>query len=154
MPPLDSTIGDTNTIGLLSEWVTNRLPDYQNFADWQIARFGSVSAPDAAPDADPDGDGVKNSVEYLTGTDPLAGGDAWEIRVRQYGNAVEISFPQIANRGFQVEWASSLASPISWQPLDVPGNRPFFPSSNTIATVTDIITDTPFRSYRVRVFEP
>ena len=74
--------------------------------------------------------------------------------MRHSGNAVEISYPQIANRGFQVEWSADLAPPASWRPLDVPGNRPSFPATNSTATVTDVITDTPFRFDRVRVFEP
>ena len=81
-------------------------------------------------------------------------GDAWGINVRQSGHDVEISFPQIANRGFQVESAPGMTSPISWQPLDVPANRPVFSPTNFTAVVTDTITNTPFKFYRVRVFEP
>ena len=154
MPPVDSTILDTDAINLLSAWITNDLPNAQSFADWQFAHFGSTNAPNAAPDADPDNDGAKNLLEYLTGTDPLVGADAWKINVRPAGNTVEISFPQIANRGFQVESAPSMTSPISWQPLDVPANRPLFSPTNFTAVVTDTITNTPFKFYRVRVFEP
>ena len=74
--------------------------------------------------------------------------------MRQSGNAVEISYPQIANRGFQVEWARSLSSPVLWQPLDAPGNRPSYPPTNFTATISDAIDDAPFKYYRVRVFEP
>jgi len=154
MPPLDSTILDTDAINLLSAWITNDLPNDPSFADWQFAHFGSTNAPNAARDADPDNDGAKNLLEYLTGTDPLAGADAWKINVRQAGNTVEISFPQIANRGFQVEWAPDLASPALWQPLDVPANRPFFSPTNFTAAVSDTITNAPFKFYRVRIFEP
>jgi len=145
---------DTNAVNLLGEWITANLPQYQSLTDWQTAHFGDARAPDAAPDADPDGDGANNLLEYLTGTDPISQADAWKISVRQFGTAVEISYPQIANRGFQVEWSADLTPPASWQPLDVPGNRPFFPATSSTSTVTDIIANSPFRFYRVRVFEP
>ncbi len=93
-------------------------------------------------------------MEYLTGTDPIIGGDAWGIKVRQSGNAVEISFPQIANLGFQVEWTPALSPPVVWQPLDVPGNHPAYPPTNFTATISDAIASTPFKYYRVRVLEP
>jgi glucose/arabinose dehydrogenase len=154
MPPLDSNVGDTDAADLLGGWIMNELPSYQNFAEWQIANFGSTNAPEAASDGDPDNDGANNLLEYLTGTDPMLYGDAWKITVRQTGDRVEISYPQIANRGFQVEWAPGLGSTGSWQPLDVPANRPFFAATDFIATIADTITNTPFRFYRVRVFEP
>lgn len=153
MPPLDSTVLDTDALSLLSAWITNDLPDYQSFAAWQSAHFGSTTAPDAAADADPDHDGANNLLEYFTETDPMSGGDAWKIDAQPGGDAVAISFPQIANRGFQVEWASALVSPTSWQPLDVAANRPFFSRTNFTTTVTDAITNAPFRFYRVRVFD-
>jgi len=28
--------------------------------------------------------------------------------------------------GFEVEWTCDIGNPASWQPMDVPGNRPFF----------------------------
>ncbi len=153
MPPLDSTLPDTDALGLLSAWITNDLPDYQSFAAWQSAHFGSTTSPDAAADADPDHDGANNLLEYFTETDPMSGGDAWKINAQPDGGAVAISFPQIANRGFQVEWASAPVSPTSWQPLDVAANRPFFSRTNFTATVTDAITNAPCKFYRVRVFD-
>ena len=45
MPPLDSTIVDTQAVALVSAWITNDLPAYQTFADWQIAFFNSTNAP-------------------------------------------------------------------------------------------------------------
>jgi len=92
-------------------------------------------------------------LEYLTGTDPLTG-DAWGINVRQSGNTVEISFPQIANLGFQVEGTPGLSPPVVWQPVNVSGNRPYYSPTNFTATISDAITGTPFKYYRVRVLEP
>ena len=154
MPPLDSSVTDAGGVSLLTEWITGVLLGYRSFADWQTAQFGDSNLPDAAPDADPDHDGANNLVEYLTGTDPKTDRDVWQPHIKQSGNSVEISFPQIANRGFQVESADGLESPFSWQPLDVPGNRPAFPATSSTATLADVITNGPFRFYRVRIFEP
>jgi glucose/arabinose dehydrogenase len=154
MPPIASTVLDTNAMALVTAWITNGLANYQSFPDWQAANFGSTNTPNAAPDADADADGANNTLEYLTGTDPMTGGDAWRINVRHAGTAVEISFPHIANLGFLVEWTPGLSPPIVWQPLDVAGNQLFYSPVTFTATISDAITGTPFKYYRVRVFEP
>jgi hypothetical protein len=76
MPPLATTLLNTEAVNLLSEWITNGLAIYQSFADWQLAFFNSVDLPAAAPDADPDGDGAINQLEYLIGSNPLLPSDA------------------------------------------------------------------------------
>jgi len=53
MPPLATTVVNTEAVNLLSEWITNGLANYQSFADWQLAFFNSIDLPTAAPDADP-----------------------------------------------------------------------------------------------------
>jgi hypothetical protein len=51
--------------------------------------------------------------------------------IRKANEGMQIWFPQIANRSFEVQWTMNLADPSSWQALDVPGNPPF--SSEWIA---------------------
>ena len=154
MPPVGTGVLNTQAIQLLTAWITNDLPHYQSFADWQLARFGSTNAPAAAPDADPDADGASNYLEYLTGHDPLLAGDAWNFSIRATSDRIQIVFPRIANRGFGVQWTTNLFDPTSWQPLDVPGNEPFFLANTTQAVVEDTFTNSAMKFYRVRVFEP
>ena len=153
MPPIDSTVLDAQAIALVGAWITNALPGYQSFADWQSG-VGWSNAPDADAFADPDGDGAVNYLEYLTGSDPLAGTNYWRIEARREGTNVAIAFPQIANRGFEVQYAPDLARPIMWNPLDVPANKPFFSVTNFMKTVTDVPANGSERFYRVRVFPP
>ncbi|MBC8094203.1 MAG: hypothetical protein H7Y43_00175, partial [Akkermansiaceae bacterium] len=155
MPPLGSTIVDTQAVVLLSAWITNDLPSYQSFADWQIAAYGSTNAPEAAPDFDADLDGAGNYAEFLTGTDPgvsTASSNLWQIAIQGGSNEVQIVFPQLVNRGFEVQSRTNLLEGLSWLPLNVPGNTPFFSSTNQPASVTDQATEAE-KFYRVRVFE-
>jgi glucose/arabinose dehydrogenase/mono/diheme cytochrome c family protein len=154
MPPLDSTLLDTNGINLISQWITNDLPSYQTFSQWQLTQFGSTNSPASAPGADPDGDGAINLLEFLVGTNPTNALDLWKVALRPGENSVGIIFPHIANRGFEVQAASSLSPPVQWQVLDVPDNRPFYSATNFIDTINDALTNMSFRVYRVRIYEP
>jgi mono/diheme cytochrome c family protein len=154
MPPLDSTVLDTNGVNLISQWITNDLPAYQTFSQWQTAQFGSTNSPAAAPNADPDGDGANNLLEFLVGTSPANSLDPWKISVRLGSNSVGIIFPHIANRGFEVQTTTNLAPPVQWQLLNVPDNRPFYSATDFTDTVTDALTNVSFKFYRVRVYEP
>jgi hypothetical protein len=154
MPPLATTVLDEAGVSLVSNWITNDLPATQDFSTWQRAFFGSTNLPAAAPQADPDQDGASNSLEYLTGGSPLDPGDAWKIRIQRSDTSLEILFPQIANRSFQVQVTTNAASPATWRPLDVPDNRPFFAATNRIGSVHDLLSDDVTRFYRVLVSEP
>jgi len=154
MPPLATTVVNVEAVNLLSEWITNGLANYQSFADWQLAFFGSTNLPAAAPDADPDGDGASNQLEYLVGSNPLLPGDAWRISIQLKASSVQILFPRLANRAFEVQWTTNLLDATSWVALDQPDNRPFFSSTNGQTTIEDVTTAASARFYRVRVYEP
>jgi hypothetical protein len=154
MPPLATTVVNTEAVNLLSEWITNGPANYQSFADWQKTFFNSTDLPSATPDADPDGDGAVNRLEYLTGSNPLLGGDAWKSSIRPMASSVQILFPRLANRAFEVQWSSNLADAKSWVVLDHPDNRQFFSSTNGQAMIEDITTPSSARFYRVRIYEP
>ncbi len=154
MPPSSSSLVDTQAIALFGAWITNDLPSYQTFADWQVAHFGSTNAPNAGAAADPDADGSRNYLEYLTGTDPILAGSNWRIGVQLAGSVAQIGFLQISNRAFEVQGTTTLFVSNSWSALDIAGNEPFFPISNRDWTVAEPISSTTNKFYRVRVFEP
>ncbi len=154
MPPLDSNEVDAQAVALISRWITNDLAGYQTFAEWQVAHFGATNATDAGSSADKDGDLARNFQEYLTGTDPNNPAQAWGIGIERAGSLVEIVYPRVANRGFEVQTTTNIFNSNSWQFLNVPQNRPFFGATNAEARVPDGVTNGPARYYRARVFEP
>jgi glucose/arabinose dehydrogenase len=153
MPPLATSIVNTQAVNLLAAWITNELPSYVSYATWQTNYFGSTNSPDAAQLADPDGDNADNYLEYLTGTNPTNSASGWGVSMASSnGNAVVV-IPQIANRAFEIQSTTNLFNTNSWTPLNIPDNAPFFPISNRTATVTEPLQSAP-RFYRARVFEP
>jgi len=153
MPPLTTSLVDTQAVELIAAWITNDLPSFQFFADWQLAWFGATNSSDAGPLADPDGDGANNKLEALTGTNPTNSLDAWRILILLSNDVPVVEFPQIANRGFEVQSASGLFGS-TWTPLNVSANAPFFAMSNRNASVPDNGPAGDSKYYRVRVFEP
>lgn len=154
MPPLATTVVNTEAVNLLSEWITNGLVNYQSFADWQLAFFGSTNLPAAAPDADRDGDGASNQLEYLIGSNPLLPGDGWRINIQRKASSVQILFARLANRALEVQWTTNLHDATSWVALDQVDNAPFFSSTNGQTRVEDVIAASSARFYRVRIFAP
>jgi glucose/arabinose dehydrogenase len=154
MPPLGTSLVDTQAVALISRWITEELPGLQTFADWQLSHFGSTNAPTAQSGMDPDNDGATNYEEFLTGTDPNDGADAWAIHIRRQGDAVETFYPQLVNRGIEIQWSTNLFTLGAWQYLDVPQNRPFISATSGTGVVPDVITNGPPKYYRGRVFEP
>lgn len=67
---------------------------------------------------------------------------------------MQITYPRLANRGFEVQWATNLQTASQWRFLDVPENRPFFAGTNGEARVPIAAPGAAQRYYRVRVYEP
>ncbi len=154
MPPVGSSVVDEESVALVISWI-NELTDYQTFAEWQVANFGSTDHPDAQPGEDPDGDGADNKTEYLTGTDPLDPDDVWAMELVFQDDAPAIAFPRIANRGFEIEANTNLLMASGWHVLNVPGNQPVFGPATEAVTVEDpTATNLMQRYYRIRIYEP
>lgn len=153
MPPLASTLPDTNALQLLAAWITNDLVARLDFAAWQTNFFGATNSPAAAPDADPDADGAVNRLEYLAGTGPLTPGDAWGGALRFSNGVPWIAFDHPANRAAEVEFTTNSAPPFGWRLLEAPENRPFYPATSRPAAVPDPGAGDAPRFYRVRLRE-
>jgi mono/diheme cytochrome c family protein len=154
MPPISTSVLDSNAVDLIREWITADLPVERTFSDWQLAFFGSTNLAAARPNADPDGDGASNLFEFLTGSNPQDPGSVWRVVLSRTDGAVQISFPQLANRGFLVETTTDLSLPIDWETLEVPGNQIAFRAQSQITTLLDTQPAALTRFYRVRIFEP
>jgi hypothetical protein len=155
MPPLGTTVLDTNSINLLSNWIGSaQLLGYQTFAQWQITHFGSTVIPSAQPEADPDGDSLRNELEHLLGKDPNVTDNDWKLEIQRTNGTAQLTFPHLAYRGFDVQWKTSITNPVPWQSLNVPANKPFISSSNFTAVVEDDLAGATNKTYRVRVYEP
>lgn len=154
MPPLATSIINTQAVNLLAAWITNGLSGYQSYADWQTIYFGSTNAPNSAQLDDWDIDGAKNYLEYLTQTIPTNAASAWAISVGQSNGQARIIIPQVANRAFEVQSTADLLNGNAWSPLNVPANAPSFPITNRTAVVDEPIQSGATRYYRARVFEP
>ena len=153
MPPLATTELDVQSINLVSNWIRSDLASYQSFNQWQMTFFGSTNGPGTGKYDDFDQDGAQNFQEYLVHSNPLLPADVWRMSARGTNGMIELSFPQIANRGFEVQESPVLDLPIPWRPLDVPENRPWISSTNFQALVPDRTTNSA-KFYRVRIYEP
>ena len=152
MPLLATSVLDNKAIQLLSAWITNDLPSYQTFAQWQVANFGSSNAPNAAPNFDADGDSSPNFSEYIARTDPQSSNSVWSISMSNNGGQVQLQFTQPTGRCFAIEESRDLFPP-SWQFKNVPENRPFYPAEARPVIVNDSATSTQ-KFYRVKLTTP
>jgi len=155
MPPLATSLIDTQAVALFTRWISNQLPGYRTFPQWQSNYFGSTNLPAALAAADPDNDRASNFAEYLTGTHPLNGTDVWRIGAQQGGGSAQLTYPGLSNRGIELQWAAHPMVPGAWQFLDAAGNRPIMASSTGIVRVPVSLTSTSVvRFFRARVYEP
>jgi len=124
MPPLATNELDPTAIQLLTDWITQSLPQRQSFSDWQIENFGSTSNPNAAPDADPDGDGQTNLLEFFAYTNPNSAASVSPSPALTSANGqLELSFTQPANRAALIQTSTDLNN---WTLWDVSGNSPSY----------------------------
>lgn len=155
MPPVGSSVLDTQAIALVKRWITNDLATYRTFAQWQVLHFGSTNAPNAQRTADPDDDGADNWNEYLTGTAPADRNSFWRIGIDRDAARVAIRYPTIPNRIVGIEWQGDFDGANIWQFLDLIENRPTAPPESFIHEFIEPSAGSlRQRNYRGRVTEP
>lgn len=153
MPPLGTSVVNTQVVELMAAWITNDLPARLPYAQWATNQFGAANVPwFGAPEQDPDGDGVDNAREWLLGTAPTARLDSWRPVLVRDSEGVRLRFPRKPNLNFVVETADAPNSR-AWKPLDVPGNRAYFPAREEMADIPLPATEDT-RLFRVRIESP
>ena len=155
MPPLGSSIVDTQGIALIAAWITD-LAGYQSYAEWQLTHFASTNSPDSDPRADPDMDGADNESEWLAGTNPTSDvPDGVGFSGVIFSNGLpEVVFDRTANVGYDLQYTTNLLMSNAWHSVPTPENMPLFASSNFSDMVTDTDTNDSGKIYRMRLIEP
>ena len=123
------------------------------FAAWQLQYFGCTNCPQAGASADPDGDGISNTNEFLTGTDPTNG-----------VSALRITSMMQTNNDVLVTWTCGSGKTNTLQETSGAGNGSYqtnnfadiFTVTNTVGASTNYLdpgaaTNFPSRYYRVRL---
>ena len=127
MPPLASTVVDTNAVELFRQWIeSEELRGRAGFVPWQELYFGNAGLPQAAAGADADGDGAGNWAEFQAGTNPTNATSVAAIALDLSGTNGVLRFQQPANRSALIEFSSSLGASALWWPWSE-GSVPGFP---------------------------
>ena len=134
MPPLASNVVDTVGMQLISDWITNELPSWQSYEEWQNAHFVNPQGPEATRSADPDGDARTNEFEFLTRTLPWDSQSLWDLQGVLMTDHHQVDYSLIAGRAAIVELS---ADAVTWVPWNHPNNRRNFqpmplPSSQSV----------------------
>jgi hypothetical protein len=149
MPPLATSVIDQQAVNLISDWITQDLPQFQTYEVWAAEKFsGGVPA----RDGDADGDGISNYAEYLLGGNPNQIDTPPLSSATVEDGQVKLTFKHPANRGVFFEWTDDLP-PAGWRPVDVPENKLLFPAQTATRTLTDALNGER-KYYRMRVVEP
>ena len=127
MPPLASTVVDTNAVELIRQWIeSDELRARAGFASWQELHFGNAGLPQAASGADADGDGANNLAEFRAGTNPTNAASVAGIAFDRSGTNGVLRFQQPANRSALIETSAGLGVSALWWPWSE-GGVPEFP---------------------------
>jgi uncharacterized repeat protein (TIGR03806 family) len=154
MPPLGSSLVDTQGMAVVAAWIAGHLTNYQTFAQWQVQHFGSTTAELAQAGTDADDDGLDNQSEYLLQTIPTNQASSWGVTGLDTASGQPgVTFERRADRSFDVQSTTNLLDPDAWRSVDTPANRPFYGSSNETVFIEDPATNDA-SYYRVRVQGP
>lgn len=147
----------TNTAGQVDLVVSSAgPPPVDPFVTWQLQYFGCTNlaiCPQAAGNADPDGDGVSNTNEFLSGTDPTNSASAFRIvSIVTMGSDLLIDWMTGAGKTNALQWTAGTGDG-SYQ---TNAFTDLFIVTNTTGTATNYLdiggaTNFPARYYRVRL---
>jgi glucose/arabinose dehydrogenase/mono/diheme cytochrome c family protein len=155
MPPLASNLLDTQSIALVTAWISGEAASYESYQEWQVRHFGSTNNPNAAAGFDFDGDGNNNELEFLTGTQPTNALDAWDFAmVNTDGPVPVVVLDRTGRAGYTVEATTNLLTG-PWLFIDTPENAPVFSANPSTTGIPDRdATNSIERYYRANVIEP
>ncbi len=119
MPPLGSNELDRKNIALLLEWINGPLTTRQDYSQWRLEKFMSLTSAEGNPGFDADSDGADNHAEYLAGTDPNQAGSIFKTTQSIDAGVWTMTFPTVPNRIVQVYTSDDL---VDWDLWDVAGN--------------------------------
>ncbi len=149
MPPLGTSVLDTEAIRLISEWVTEDLPAFESYGGYAARHFGN---PAPLPEEDADRDGISNFAEYLMNSNPAQRTERLSMFSWLGEGQGAITFRQPANRAIVVETADQPGSG-GWRLLDHPANLFRFPAGALDRTIP-VPIEGGNRFHRLRVIEP
>ena len=148
MPPFGSNELDQTNITLLTDWITQALPNRETYDDWRLAQFGSGTTPEGDPAFDADADGLINHDEFIAGTHPLDSASFLVPQLAVTETNLTLGFDLPANRSFQIETTTDLAN---WSLWDIPGNQGLPQLGGPISITAPLID--PQQFFRIRIWE-
>jgi PKD repeat protein len=135
---------------------TNTKPGYIKvltpFQQWQIQYFGSATCVLCGGNADFDGDGMSNTNEFLSGTDPTNSASAFRITgIAQESDDVRVTWTMGSDKTNALQVATGDAGGSFTNDF-----ADLFTVTNTVGSVTNYLdsggaTNSPARFYRVRL---
>ncbi|MCW1920986.1 PQQ-dependent sugar dehydrogenase [Luteolibacter arcticus] len=146
MPPLGTSEVDPANIQLITEWINSDLPNRPLYDQWRDGFF-AINNPDGIKSADPDGDGASNYDEYLLGSSPVAGSDAWQASIA--GGSLQ--FLRKSHRYYAIQTSDDLSS---WQPWSIPEIDSAYQSSDTLTEIPLPADPDGMKFFRFQVTEP
>ena len=158
-PPYSYTLTETNCVAAI---VTNfagagMLDAITPFELWQLLNFCCTNCPQASADADPDGDGMSNTNEFVSGTNPNRSLSALAIiSTEQQGDDLRIGWKTAGGHTNRVQTTpGGIAGDYDTNFVDVSGPiiLPGSGDATTNYTHTGGITNNPSGYYRVRIAE-
>jgi hypothetical protein len=145
----------TNIPGQVNLIVSSAAPPLDPFAAWRLQYFNCTNlaiCPQAAGNADPDGDGISNTNEFLSGTDPtdsLSG--LWILSVTRQGADISITWRTAGGRTNIVQVIGTAGYTTNFSDLSGPIIIPGSGDATTNYVDSGSAINTPSRYYRVRL---